>query len=241
MKICNIVPLKYNYLMYQQEYVMLLCHLSMTNKEYVEQAKNSKNYKIMDNSIIELGKSFDLINLIEEARKCKANEIILPDVFQNGKLTLELVKSSIQYLKENNLIGEFKLQAVCHGNTIEEFENSFRELNKIEEIDVIGIPKILSKTFGNRCNLYDIFKDTNKEIHLLGCWESFNELTVLPEEAFSKIRSLDTCLISLLSLRNKDIFNAERPIETIDFNETEVDVNNFNILNNQLTNWLNNK
>lgn len=241
MKICNIVPLKYSYLMYQQDYVMLLCHLAKENIKYAEEACDSKNYKIMDNSIIELGEAFTLEDLIKEARKCKVDEIILPDVFQDGKATLSLVKDSINYLKDNDILGEFKLQAVCHGRTIEEFKKSFEELNKIKEIDVIGIPKVLTKTFGNRCELYDVFKNTNKEIHLLGCWDSFNELKVLPKEAFSKIRSLDTCLISLLSQNGNDAFNTKRPSKTIDFNKTRVNISNYYKMNEQLTNYINDK
>lgn len=241
MKICNIVPLKYSYLMYQQDYVMLLCHLSKENVKYAEEANFSQNYKIMDNSIIELGEAFNLDDLIIEARKCKANEIILPDVFQNGESTLSLVKDSINYLKDNNILGEFKLQAVCHGKTIDEFKSSFKALNMIKEIDVIGIPKVLTKTFGNRCSLYDIFKNTNKEIHLLGCWDSFDELNILPKEAFSKIRSLDTCLIALLSQNGDDVFNTKRPQKTIDFNKTRVNISNYYKMNEQLTNYINEK
>lgn len=238
MKICNIVPLKYSYLMYQQDYVMLLCHLSKENIKYAEEARFSKNYKIMDNSIIELGEAFNLDDLIIEARKCKVNEIILPDVFQNGESTLSLVKDSINYLRRKKILGEFKLQAVCHGKSIDEFKKSFEELNKIKEIDVIGIPKVLTKTFENRCNLYDIFKNTDKEIHLLGCWDSFNELKVLPKDAFSKIRSLDTCLLALLSQRGNDVFNTKRPSKTIDFNNTRVNISNYYEMNEQLTSFI---
>lgn len=238
MKICNIVPLKYSYLMYQQDIVMLLCHLAKDYDKYAKEARDSKNYKIMDNSIIELGEAFTLEDLIKEARKCKVNEIILPDVFQDGKATLSLVKDSINYLKDNDILGEFKLQAVCHGKTIDEFKSSFKALNMIKEIDVIGIPKVLTKTFGNRCSLYDIFKNTDKEIHLLGCWDSFNELKILPNEAFNKIRSLDTCLISILSQKGNDVFNTDRPKKSIDFNKTKVNVSNYYKMNEQLTNFI---
>ena len=238
MKICNIVPLKYSYLMYQQDMVMLLCHLSKNNDKYAKEAHDAKNYKIMDNSIIELGEAFTLEDLIIEARKCKANEIILPDVFQEGEATLSLVKDSINYLKNNHILGEFKLQAVCHGKTIDEFKSSFKALNMIKEIDVIGIPKVLTKIFGNRCSLYDIFKNTNKEIHLLGCWDSFNELKVLPDEAFKKIRSLDTCLISILSQKGDDVFNTNRPKKSIDFEKTKINITNYYKMVNQINNFI---
>lgn len=239
MYIANIVPLKYSYLMYQQKIVMLLCHLSKIDEKYAKEAHYAKNvYKIMDNSIIELGDAFQLDELIKEARKCKADEIILPDKFEDGEGTIKLAKDSIKYLKEKEILKEFKLQVVCHGKTIEEFKNSFEEINKIKEIDVIGIPKVLTKTFGNRCNLYDIFKNTDKEIHLLGCWESFNELKVLPKEAFNKMRSLDTCLISLLSIKGKDIFNTTRPAKTIDFKNTKININNYYKMVNQINKYV---
>lgn len=235
MKICNIVPLKYTLLSYTNSpTTMLLCHLSKENEEYKKIAKNSHNYKMMDNSIIELGSAFSLENLIKEAIECDVNEIILPDSFQNAKETIRLAKQSITWLKKKKLLHKFKLQCVCHGKTIDEFKWCFNKINKINEIDVIGIPKVLTKTFGNRCELWDIFKNTGKQIHLLGCWDSFNELTVLPDEAFIKIRSLDTCLISLLSNYGDDVFNTKRPDKTIDFYNTEINEKNFIKMKNQI-------
>lgn len=240
MKICNILPLSYNELMYKEEMVMLLAHLSVNNEFYSINAKNHSNYKIMDNSIIELGKAFSLKSLIKEAIKCEANEIILPDSFRDGEKTIKLVNKSVKYLKKKHLIGKFKLMAVCQGKTFEEFENTFKILNDIKEIDVIGIPKVTTKDFKSRMNLYNIFSKTSKQIHLLGCWDSFEELKLLNKEQLSKIRSMDTCLLSLLSknLEVKSVFDKKRPVESINFYTSTINIDKYYKLRKELYNYL---
>ena len=207
MKICNIMPLSYNYLMYSGDMVMLLAHLASTYEKYKKEARSSSLYKIIDNSIIELGEAFTLSDLIKEARDVKANEIILPDSFQDGKETIKLVKKSIAYLKEHKMIGEFKIQAVAHGKTTDRFIDSFIELNNMKEVDVIGIPKVLTKDLGSRVKaMREVLKrgiKINKEIHFLGCWESFNEIKEMDKDMFNLIRSMDSCLLALLSMRYK--------------------------------------
>lgn len=245
MKICNIMPLSYSYLMYSGDMVMLLAHLASSHEDYKKEARSSSLYKIIDNSIIELGEAFALSDLIKEARNVKANEIILPDAFQDGKETLKLVKKSIAYLKEHKMLGEFKIQAVAHGKTVDKFIDSFIELNNMKEVDVIGIPKVLTKDLGSRVEaMKEVLKrgiKINKEIHFLGCWESFNELKEMDKNMFNLIRSMDSCLLALLSMRYKkgdSLFDIKRPTKTLNLVRDKINVNNFYALKSELDNYI---
>lgn len=216
MKICSITPIKNAHLMYENEYVMLLAHLSENSANYALYARNNNNYKIMDNSIIELGEAFDMDTLINEAIKCNVNEIILPDVFNDGDATLKKVNESIAWLKEHNYIGKFKLMAVCHAKEMSELLNNYKTLSSIPEIDVIGFPKVLSKWLGNK-RAFVVNEIVNsipktKEIHLLGCWNSLIEFKNIK---LDNIRSADTCLPALLTINNMNAWD-DREGKTID-------------------------
>lgn len=208
MNICSICPVNKSYLMYEDSpMVMLLTHLVEKYPSYVEEAlKHKYTYKILDNSLIELGDALSMERLIEAADKIKANEIILPDVFKDGKATLESAKKSIEWLKEHNLLGKYKLMAVAHGTTREEFKKCFNGLDSLKEIDVIGIPKVMASMpwikDRNRKNLKDIFMASSKEIHFLGSWYNLAELLNLGNDVWDRVRSADTCLPSLDIIQN---------------------------------------
>lgn len=215
MNICSICPVNKAYLMYEDSpMVMLLTHLVEKYPSYVEEAlKHPDTYIILDNSLIELGGALSMERLIDAAKKVYADEIILPDVFMDGKATYESTLKSIEWLKEHKELGSFNLMAVCHGTTEEEFKECFDKLNSLEEITTIGIPKVMSSMpwvkDKNRKSLYNIFKDTHKQIHFLGSWYNLSELLNLGTAVWNKVRSADTCLPSLDIIQGLG-FNEDR-------------------------------
>lgn len=205
MKFISILPISQMDEQFNQYTVMLLAHLSKKYPEYAKRAAEYDGYKIMDNSIIEIGEAFTMESLIEEAIKCDVQEIILPDVFNNGQATVKKVKESIEWLRENGYLGRFKLMAVCHGSNKYELDCTFKTLENIPEIDVIGLPKVLSTWLGFRIDKANEFaKQTNKEIHLLGCWDSLEEYK---NANLSLIRSTDTCMPSLLTKYGMNVWD----------------------------------
>lgn len=224
MKFCSITPVKNASLMFEEEAVMLLAHLAEKHEDYSAIAAASEKYKIMDNSIVELGGAFSMRRLVEQAEKCKADEIILPDVFENGPLTIERAIKSIKWLKRKGLLKKYKLMAVCHGKSRKEFAACFKLLELIPEVGVIGIPKITQKWCGERRSLFEIFKNSDKEIHFLGCYDSLEEIRGLKSDlsVFSKVRSLDTCLPSLLALEGKGCWES-REGKTIDLEHSFIE------------------
>ena len=203
MNLCSICPVNKAHLMYENcGMVMLLTHLVEKYPSYVEEAnKHPYHYKILDNSLIELGGALSMERLVKAAEKVKANEIILPDVFRDGEATYNAAVDAIDWLYKHDLMGKYKLMVVCHGTTEEEFKKCFDRLNELEEVDVIGIPKVMSSLpwvkNRSRNSLKHIFMNTNKEIHFLGSWYNLEEVLTLDKDVWNKVRSVDTCLPSL--------------------------------------------
>lgn len=219
MDLCSIIPVAQSSWMYKNPRVMLLTHLVEKYPEYVDEAlKHPNTYKILDNSLIELGGAVSIERVVKAAEKVKADEIILCDVFRDAEGTITNAKKSIEWLRENDLLGKYKLQAVVHGSTLEDFKRCFNELNAMPEIDVIAIPKVTSSyewcADHRRASLFNIFKNTDKEIHFLGSWYNLEEIYNIPREVWERVRSADTCLPSLYVIQNKHVWeNREGTID----------------------------
>lgn len=222
MKLCSITPISQKEWMNYKPYTMLLAHLSKNNRAYSRWASELHSYKIMDNSIIELGKAFSLEDLLKQASVCKVNEIILPDVFQNFNETFKLAKESYDYIQNSIYKDKFKYMVVCHANSYQEMFNNLKVLENVKWIDTIGIPKVIT-TWGNRNNFKKFYMGSKKNIHYLGCWKSFKEeIEIKDDPVFNKIRSMDTCLPSLLTIQNKK-WDEERDLSyTIDLEKDNI-------------------
>lgn len=220
MEFCSILPIKNMDLMFKQpKMVMLLAHLAMKYPDYAKAAKEYKGYKILDNSIIELGSAFDMWQLKAAAESVQADEIILPDEFQNGPKSVEMAKEAIRWLKDMGMVGKYRLMAVAHGKTPEEVKRSIDAYGKLAEIDTIGIPKIISTRHMDRISMADYARNTTgKDIHLLGCYYSLFEYC---NRDLSNIRSTDTCLPALLAINGIGPLDQRMGL-TIDLEHDEV-------------------
>lgn len=232
MNFCSIMPKGAYHLMYlNSPMVMLLTHLVEKDDHYAQLAiDHSSTYKILDNSLIELGGALSMERLVTAADRIHANEIILPDEFKNGAETVRKAKESIEWLKAHNRLGDFKLMAVCHGATKEEFENCFSQLDAMDEIGVIGIPKVMCSfdwVRNTRATLYSIFKDTKKEIHFLGSWYNLGEFIDLPKEVYNKVRSADTCLFALDVIQKLGFYENRVGTIELDREYAEFDENKY--------------
>jgi hypothetical protein len=167
---------------------------------YAKFAKEVPGYKILDNSLIELGGSVDLKRILTAAEAIGADEIILPDVFQKGPETIEVVNASLDVIKEIYSDGcPFKLMAVAQGRDEEEWYECYKTLLNNPYIDVISIPKVLAKMHPQgRPHFVNEFCDVRrKPHHLLGLWYSIHELNEY--KLFDDIRSCDTVLFGYMA------------------------------------------
>ena len=235
MVLCSITPKDNCAWMFREPMVMLLTHLVEKYEDYrAEALKHKDTYKILDNSLIELGGALSMERLIAAADAVQADEIILPDVFRDGEATIHSTERSIEWLKNHGYLGKYKLMAVCHGTTEEAFKKCYYALNNNKYIDAIGIPKVMSSMDWvqnrSRASLYPIFKDSEKEIHFLGSWYSLNEIIELPKEVFDKVRSCDTCLPALCVIQNKTIYEDREGTIDLERSYPQLVENKYNAL-----------
>lgn len=227
MKLINIYPVADMCLEFDQDMHMFLTHLVEKYPQYAQMAKQVEGYKILDNSLIELGGAVDIKRILDAAEKIGANEIILPDVFQDRKGTLSAVERALIEI-DRVYAGKwpFKLMAVAQGENYPEWDVCYQELMENDKIDVIGIPKVCAKMLpGGRpmvmersgCRLME------KDHHLLGLWYSASEL--MDYKHPDMIRSCDTVLASFLAKYQLDPMGVRPDGFTVDLENTVIDPN----------------
>ena len=216
MKLMNIYPVGNIQTYERQDANMFLTHLVLDHTSYRNMAKNHPGYKILDNSLIELGEaiSFDLV--LWAAKEIGADEVILPDKFKDGITTIEYVERTLEVYKDE--LKDYKVMAVVHGKDLEEVAKTWKTFTNNPDIDVLGIPKVWTKQFGNRSEVLNdmigMYGKGNKEVHLLGLWNSFRELEDL--NCVDQIRSIDTSLAVLYDIMGKHLGYIREDDEVID-------------------------
>lgn len=213
MKLASIVPVQNIERTFDGEYAMMLTHLM--NCYPARKEIDHPCYRILDNSLIELGGAVSLDRLLEAAEQCEADEIILPDVFLDAHATLSSVYDSLEGLDRLGLLHKYRLMAVCQGETPSQFEYCFRMLESLKDIHCIGIPKVAAKIhLHGRPGFEYLWQGSPKAIHLLGCWYNLSEFReyVHPE----CIRSADTCIPALNAMSGKRTWETRVEDHTID-------------------------
>lgn len=230
MKLINIFPLGNLGMHYQQDMHMFLTHLVEKYPFYADFAKNIKGYKILDNSLIELGGAVDLKRVLVAADYIGADEIILPDVFQNGPATIEAVNKALSELVDMypNRSWPYKLMAVAQGKDEEEWYRCYKTLMDNPDIDVIGIPKVLAKMHpqGRPHFVNELCDLTCKPHHLLGLWYSVREFNEYAD--LCHIRSCDTVLLSYMAKHGMNQHGIRPDGFTVDLEMDVIDYDNFN-------------
>lgn len=230
MKICNIVPIHYLGLMEGKPVAMFLTHLVEKYPDYAKFARGFTGFKILDNSLIEMGGAVDICRVVNAAEVIGADEIILPDVFKDGGSTISAVDGALDYLEIVRWTKKPQYMAVVQGESDKEFTKCFNALNTYAEIDTLGIPKVCATLADvGRPHFEKLWTRgvyCEKNIHLLGLWYSFEELYRYEEP--ERIRSVDTCLAAYFAQVYNGVFNpwAVRPDKfTIDLEDTMKNMN----------------
>ena len=225
MQLINIFPLGNICMEYQQDMHMYLTHMVEKYPIYAATAQVARGYKILDNSLIELGGAVDLERVLNAAKVINADEIILPDVFQDGPATVKAVRESLQYLTDKwpNRDWPYKLMAVAQGRDEEEWYECYQELLEMPDVDVIGIPKVLAKMHpGGRPHFVNELCDLRrKPHHLLGLWYSITELQEYRD--LGMIRSCDTVLLGYMAKHGMSIYGVRPDGFTVDLEKDVID------------------
>ena len=228
MYLINIFPLGNICLESNQRVHMFLTHMVEKYPAYTEAARNAPGYKILDNSLIELGGAVDLERVVKAAEYIGADEIILPDVFQDGPATIKAVQSAITELNKMypNRSWPFALQAVAQGKDESEWMDCYLELMEMPDVDVIGIPKVLAKMHseGRPYFVNELCDLRAKPHHLLGVWYSMSEL--LEYKYPEQIRSCDTVLLGYLFQHNLNFWGVRPDGHTLNLEKDVVPYTN---------------
>lgn len=247
MHAATIVPQQHLHLIAWQPYHLALAHLIKADgfnkytQFYKDMATKADKYVIMDNGLIE-GDPRPLEELVTKALWLGADELVLPDTFRDGSATYRQLWESLEWLRQNDLLGRIKTMAVVQGSTFEEWVH-YAEKTMTLGVDVIGVPKVLSQLPAEkeenqpftgmhaRYHALRILRDqlvkNKKEIHLLGCWDSPLEIKQcaagvtlgdLPE-----IRGVDSAIAFVYAEQGMKMSEGERPQGKIDFDSRTLD------------------
>ena len=245
MEIAHIVPISNMYFMEKQPINMLLTHLALSNQVYATYAKylSTISYTILDNSLIENNReAMSFSDVIRIAEKINAHEVVLTDVYQDKSATKEAILTDIKMLHDK--YGShipFRLMAVAQGKTYKQIRDIISFYEDIPEITTIGIPKYLAKMHPQGRPAFErAWKNSTKEIHLLGLQYSFEELSryKFPD----KIRSVDTCLAAYFVLHNMPLTSVRPDGYTINLETTVIPLKSWENANSKenrrcLLNW----
>lgn len=192
--------------MYDSTHVMLLTKFVRSDDDYVQAAlSHPECYKSIAISEADIyDDEFTVADFCDLADSVNADELVLPYRFADTSVDgLDVIKMTIEYLKSEGLLNAYKLMAICKATDEYDFYNKFNILNNIPEITCIGIPAF--NWTNSRANLYNIWKNTDKEIHFLGAGKSLKEIIDLPDEVFYRVRSCSTSLPFKYALSGKSI------------------------------------
>jgi hypothetical protein len=235
MKLINIFPLGNLGMHHSQDMHMFLTHLVEKYPFYAKFARSVKGYKILDNSLIELGGSVELQRVLDAAAHIDADEIILPDVFCDGTATVRATQAAIQELRTIYPDGNFpyKIMAVAQGKDEKEWYECYKFLVNDPYIDVVGIPKVLAKKHpqGRPYFVNNLCELDKKPHHLLGLWYSTNEFNEYKH--IDDIRSCDTVLLGYMAKHGLRADGVRPDGHTVDLENDVINYDNFNRRDNQ--------
>lgn len=191
---------------YNQDMHMFLTHLVYKYPEYCHVAKECEGFKILDNSLIEMGSAMDPSLVIEAAKMIGANEVVLPDVFQMSSSTCAAIEAAIPEFKRE--VPWCQRMAVVQGIDQKSWLECLDFIVNNDDIDTIGIPKVCAKMHpeGRRWFVEKVINSgTTKKIHLLGLWYGYDEFRYWDNALFGYIRSVDTIMEEYIDATNSRI------------------------------------
>lgn len=185
-----------------------LVHLFETDPEYLEMFKKALaagRDVILDNSIFELGTSFDHDRFAYWINELKPTWYIVPDVWKNGPATTKMFFEFIEAHPRETLHG--KVVGVAQGHTFDEVATCYKAIEPYCDMIAfnfdfssyanhrVGMPKRLLMSLGRVTMLEHLWAlnviNPNKPHHLLGCGVP-QEICWYPK-TWEWVRSMDTC------------------------------------------------
>lgn len=200
------------------DYHLLLAHHTVEEekafRDLFKRIQNDGHFKkgltiIMDNSLVELKGAVSLDLMLEACdiilESCEDAQVIavLPDAMGDGDATRHLMQiHCATWLGALKHVNGF--MAVAQGSTYEDYLDTLNYINLFDEIDWIGIPRILVETCGSRvpATLKAVQGGVHKKIHLLGFSDNMEDDMVCA--GIGGVSGID----SAVPLRMKDAFSV---------------------------------
>lgn len=211
-------------------------------EKHLELFHKRGHYVILDNGVFE-GDGYSIEELLEKGKNF-ANEIVLPDKFQDADRNFTQIMENINaVVTPGNWQKRFRFMVVPQGKDeiewVDNFHRLYEALRPYQESYVWGMPKWLGKEDpGMRSRLLQLTRrhTHNTTWHMLGC-NSIAELQklVTVELQGVSIRSLDTSLPFKLGISGVELTDTSVPdfssshyfgINTITEDELELCVHN---------------
>lgn len=233
MKAATIVPQPYLHLIANEDYYMALAHLigkagfESYTEFHKEVGHDPNKFLVLDTGLIE-GDPRPIEELVEKAAYLKADEMVLPDVFMDKDETLRESHEALMYVQ--SVYPTVRMMAVPQGRSLEEWIECAREI-LTWPVHTIGVPKVLTKLAGRdgRIMALEAIQEHlgDKEVHMLGCWESPLELKLIENQVrdgkLKPVRGVDSAIAYVYARAGLRISEAERPEGAIDFSAKEAD------------------
>lgn len=233
MKTATILPQPYLRLALHDEYHMALAHLLHAEgmEEYSQFfhaiGQDEGKFVMMDTGLIE-GDARPIEELVEKARFFNVDEMVLLDVYENMDETLRESHDAMEIVMRE--LPNVRMMAVPQGIDLEEWIECAKEM-LTWPIHTIGIPKVLCRDNGSNARLAALEAIQpflgDKEVHLLGCWESPIELKLIEnyvrQGKIKPVRGVDSAIAYVYARDGIRITDDARPEGAIDFEAGSAD------------------
>lgn len=210
MKRIAIVPTEYLEFTKNQKMHMVLAQKCKdpTYMLFFKRMKEEGKYLILDNGAAE-GKMMSAEDIIKIAKELKADEVVLPDAFNDYNGTCREYHNNIDLFRKE--LPGVKIMAVLPSTNELEIR-TFACMVK-ENVDVIGIPKVIANgnpyMRGMVAALIDEYEEI--EIHFLGAIDIADK-----EETRDCVRSIDSALPYIQARNLLSTFEYRNPANVID-------------------------
>lgn len=212
MLVAPIVPTPLLPMLKDLSYQMCLYHVVKSNPEYAEfyrQEKARGAFVIMDNGAAE-GVNPSPEELMPVYEMVQPSEIVLPDVVYDKEETLTRTAAAYTKYVAAGLHHKYQFMAVPQGNTFTEWCECLSTMLSLDHVTTIGVSKFVTPKFqkelGENTNVrlecVDMIlslaakRKPAIQIHLLGCWDTPEELKEISQTFRDKesVRGTDSAI-----------------------------------------------
>lgn len=246
----ELTPQLFKYFDKYNEYDFILPRFWEKSKEYKNFYQKSNKFKILDNGLFE-GDNYTFTKLIDIINEVKPNIFVIPDAWNDNKITLRNAKYWFNTIKPQ-LFYDVDLMVVLQGNNFLEFKELYKQCEDLgirhfsfnfssnAYINLFSHPnKLINQMFGRIYFITEFYNQKiiqeNHYIHLLG-GSVPQEFLYYPKE-WKFIKSLDTSnpiINGALGVKYNDWGLLDKPKEKLEeFFEkdlsSKIEIINYNI------------